>query len=255
MKFLVIIQARCGSTRLKNKVLLPLNGKPSLQRVVERVQKSQYIDGIVVATSIDKQNLPIVKLCADLDVNVFVGSENDVLDRYYQAAKLFSPEYVIRITGDCPLIDPKIIDNAIEKLEPETDYLGMLSESFADGLDVEIFRFSALKRAWKEASLMSQREHITQYIIHNPDIFILQDYTSGIEGFGKKRWTVDESEDYEFMQKIYRHFGDNDFSYLDVLEYLKQNPSLEAINSKYARNEGLAISLANDFKINLPEEG
>ena len=102
---------------------------------------------------------------------------------------------------------------------------------------------------------MSQREHITQYIIHNPDIFILQDYTSGIEGFGKKRWTVDESEDYEFMQKIYRHFGDNDFSYLDVLEYLKQNPSLETINSKYARNEGLAISLANDFKINLPEEG
>ena len=255
MKFLVIIQARCNSTRLKNKVLLPLNGKPSLQRIVERVQKSKYVDDIVVATSINKENLPIIKLCADLGVSVFIGSENDVLDRFYQAARLFLPEYVVRITGDCPLIDPIILDDAIEHIEPNTDYLGMLSESFADGLDVEIFKFSALKLAWNNASLMSQREHVTQYIIRNPDIFILQDYISGIEGFGDKRWTVDEPEDYEFIQKIYEHFGDSDFSYLDVLQYLKDDPSLETINSRFMRNEGLAISLANDFTVSTPKEG
>lgn len=255
MRFLAIIQARCGSTRLKNKVLLPLNGKPSLQHVIERVQKSRYIDDIIVATSIAKNNIPIIKLCAELGIRVFIGSENDVLDRYYQAAKLLTPEYVIRITGDCPLIDPQIIDGAIDQLSPETDYLGMLSETFADGLDVEVFKFSTLKRAWKEASFMSQREHVTQYIIKNPSIFRLQDYTSGIEGFGKKRWTVDEAEDYVFAKKIYEHFGDYDFSYLDVLDYLKQEPSLEDINSQYLRNEGLAFSLANDSRVNLPEEG
>lgn len=255
MRFLAIIQARCGSTRLKNKVLFPLNGKPLLQHVIERVQKSRYVDDVIVATSIDKQNLPLVKLCADLNTSVFIGSENDVLDRYYQAAKLFNPEYVIRITGDCPLIDPLIIDNAIEHLAPKTDYLGMISESFADGLDVEIFRFSVLKQAWREASLMSQREHVTQYIIHNPAIFTLQDYTSEIKDFGKKRWTIDEVEDYIFIKKIYEHFGDREFSYLDILVYLQQNPSLEAINSRYARNEGLAKSLDNDFRVNLPEEG
>ena len=139
MKYLVMIQARCGSTRLPNKVLKDLCGKPALQRMIERVQKSRMIDEVMVITSIEKNNLPILRLCSDLGVRVGVGSENDVLDRFYQTAKLLKPEYVIRLTADCPCFDATLLDQAISELEPDSDYMGMLSESFADGLDLRDF--------------------------------------------------------------------------------------------------------------------
>lgn len=255
MKYLVMIQARCGSTRLPNKILMDLCGKPSLQRMIERVQKSQLVDEVMVVTSIEKDNLQVVKLCADLGIRVFVGSEEDVLDRYYQAAKLIKPEYVIRLTADCPCFDPELLDEALSQIMPSTDYMGMLSETFADGLDIQIIKYEALEKSWKEANHSFEREHVTQYVIRRPKEFNLQDYVSPIGDFGHHRWTVDEPEDFEVVKKIYEHFivekKNEDFGYRDILEYIDEHPEVKAINSKYTRDEGLQKSIAEDKIIDL----
>ena len=206
MKYLAMIQARCGSTRLPNKVLKDLYGKPALQRMIERVQKSGRIDEVMVVTSIKRDNLPILKLCSSIGIRVGVGSEDDVLDRFYQTAKLLRPEYVIRLTADCPCFDAELLDMAIEQMGPDTDYCAMMSETFADGLDLEIISFSALEKAWKEAEHSYEREHVTQYIIHRPEVFKQQDFVSPIGDFGHHRWTVDETEDFEVVSRIYEYF-------------------------------------------------
>ena len=204
MKYLVMIQARCGSTRLPNKVLKDLCGKPALQRMIERVQRSTLADEVMVVTSVNRENLPILALCASIGVRVGVGAEDDVLDRYYQTAKLIRPEYVIRLTADCPCFDAELLDLALEEMAEDTDYMGMTSESFADGLDLEIMKFSALERAWKEADHSFEREHVTQYIIRHPELFRLQNFESPVGYFGDHRWTVDEPEDFELVMMRFR---------------------------------------------------
>ena len=255
MKYLVLIQARCGSTRLPNKILKDLCGKPSLQRMVERVQKSKLVDEVMVVTSIEKANLQVVSLCADLGIRVFVGSEEDVLDRYYQAAKLIKPEYVVRLTADCPCIDPELLDEALSQITPSTDYMGMLSETFADGLDIQIIKYDALEKSWKEANHSFEREHVTQYAIRHPEIFNLQDFVSPIGDFGNHRWTVDEPEDFEVVKKIYEHFliekKNEDFGYKDILNFMETHPEVMAINSKYSRDEGLKKSIKEDKIVDL----
>ncbi len=250
MKYLVMIQARCGSTRLPNKVLKDLCGKPALQRMIERVQRSKTVDEVMVVTSIEKNNLPILKLCSDIGIRVGVGSEDDVLDRFYQTAKLIRPEYVIRLTADCPCFDAGLLDKAISELLPETDYMAMTSESFADGLDLEIIKFSALEKAWKEAVHSFEREHVTQYIVRRPEVFNLQDFESPIGYFGNHRWTVDEPEDFEVVEHIYRHFMSTDkgdkFTYTDILDFMKENPDIKKINERFTRNEGLEKSIRED---------
>ena len=249
MKYLVLIQARCGSSRLPNKVLKDISGKPDLQRVIERVRRSRLIDGIMVVTSIEKENLPLIRLCTELDTRVFIGSENDVLDRYYQAARLLHPRYVVRITADCPLFDWRYLDMAIEQMEDDTDYLAALTESFPDGLDIEIIRFSTLREAWEKACLSSEREHVTTYIRNNRERFCIQDLKCPIQGIGDKRWTLDEEEDYIFINYIYDHFiniGKEDFDTEDILGFLASHPHIEDINARFTRNEGLARSLASD---------
>lgn len=250
MKYLAIIQARYASTRLPGKILKDLSGKPALIRMVERVQRSRLLDEVVVATSIDKVNLPVVGICAEHGIRVFVGSEDDVLDRIFQAAKLFRPEYVVRLTADCPCFDPLLLDEALSELESESDYLGMMSESFPDGLDLEVIRFETLKTAWREARLVSEREHATQFIVNNKTRFRCQNFESKIGNHGKERWTIDEPEDYELVSRIFEHFApsgcDALFSYKDVLGFLDENPDLRKINDRFARNEGLAKSLRED---------
>lgn len=249
MKYLVLIQARCGSSRLPNKVLKDIAGKTDLQWVVERVKRSRLIDEVMVVTSIDQNNLPLIRLCTELDTRVFVGSEDDVLDRYYQAAKLLKPKYVIRLTADCPLFDWRYLDMAIEELKEETDYMAELTQSFPDGLNIEIVRFQTLKKAWMEARLSSEREHVTMYIKNHPQQFKIQNLECPIPGIGHKRWTLDEEEDYLLISNIYHHFiskKQEDFVTEDVLKYLKLNPHLEMINGEIARDEGLAKSLEND---------
>ena len=171
MKYLAMIQARCGSTRLPNKVLKDLCGKPALQRMIERVQKSKMVDEVVVVTSIERNNLPILNLCSEIGIRVGIGSEDDVLDRFYQTAKLLKPEYVIRLTADCPCFDAELLDMALSGMDEDADYMGMLSESFADGLDLEIMKFPALEKSWKEAEHSFEREHVTQYIVRHPEKF------------------------------------------------------------------------------------
>ena len=250
MKYLVMIQARCGSTRLPNKVLKDLCGKPALQRMIERVQRSKVVDEVMVVTSVNRENLPILALCASIGVRVGIGSEDDVLDRYYQTAKLIRPEYVIRLTADCPCFDAELLDLALGEMAPDTDYMGMTSESFADGLDLEIMKFSALERAWQEANHSFEREHVTQYIIRHPELFRLQNFESPIGYFGNHRWTVDEPEDFELVKRVYEHFetelGRDDFGYRDILAFLNAHPEITALNSKYTRNEGLAKSIRED---------
>ena len=181
---------------------------------------------------------------------MFVGSEEDVLDRYYQAAKLLNPEYVIRITADCPLFDWRYLDMAIELMESDTDYLAELTESFPDGLDIEIITFKALKESWEDAKLSSEREHVTQYVRKHPEKYKLQNLECPISNIGDKRWTLDEDRDYEMISRVYNHFvvenGKTDFVTEDILDFLNENPEIELLNSGIMRNEGLAKSIAND---------
>lgn len=250
MKYLAMIQARCGSSRLPGKVMKELCKKPSLQWVIDRARKSKYVDEVMVITSIDKANLPILRLCADMGIRVGVGSESDVLDRYYQTAKLMEPEYVIRLTGDCPCFDGSLLDEAIREMDSGSDYLGMISETFADGLDLEIIKFEALKRSWQEAVHSFEREHVTQYILRNPQIFKLQDFVSPIGYFGDQRWTVDEAEDFEVVKRIYDHFVNKEqnenFGYIEILKFIKGHSEIMELNKKYRRNEGLKKSIDED---------
>ena len=251
MKYLAMIQARCGSTRLPNKVLKDLCGKPALQRMIERVQRSKLVDEAMVVTSIEKNNLPILKLCSELGVRVGIGSEDDVLDRFYQTAKLLRPEYVIRLTADCPCFDADLLDLALMQMKEEFDYFGNAVEGeFADGLDFEIIKFSALEKAWKESIHSFEREHVTQYIVRRPEMFKLGSFKSPIGYFGNHRWTVDEPEDFELVSRIYEYFikqdVKKDFGYRDILEFLNQHPEIQALNAQYARNEGLEKSIKED---------
>ncbi|WP_165043825.1 cytidylyltransferase domain-containing protein [Adlercreutzia sp. ZJ138] len=249
MNFLAVIQARTGSTRLPGKIMMDLAGKPQLQRVVERVCKSELVDHVMVATTDQEDDIAVVEFCNRIGVDVYAGSKDDVLDRYYRAALPFHPDYVVRVTGDCPCFDAALLDDAIRQMEPGFDYLGMLTESFPDGLDLEIIRFTALERSWEEARMSSQREHVTQYIVRNPDLFRLQNYESSIGYHGDERWTVDEPEDYELVRAIFEHFADegrDDFGYADILSFLDANPELRALNARFSRNEGLAKSLNED---------
>ena len=255
MKYLVLIQARCGSTRLPNKVLKDLCGKPALQRMIERVQRSKLVDEVMVVTSIEKNNLPILKLCSEIGIRIGIGSEDDVLDRFYQTAKLLKPEYVIRLTADCPCFDAELLDQAISEMKPDSDYMAMTSESFADGLDLEIMKYTALEKAWRDANHSFEREHVTQYIVRRPEMFKLQNFESPIGYFGDHRWTVDEPEDFDVVQRIYQFFlstekGDN-FSYKDILAFMGDHPDVKQINQKYTRNEGLEKSIREDHIVDI----
>lgn len=250
MKNLAIIQARMGSSRLPNKVLKDLCGKPALWHVIQRVKKSKLIDEIVIATTIEKQDLQIVKFCADNGIRVFVGSEADVLDRYYQVARLFKPDNVIRITSDCPLHDAEIIDRVIEKhIKEENDYTSnTMQETFPDGLDCEVMKYSALENAWKNATMTSDREHVTQYIIKN-DIF-KKGCLINTENKKDERWTLDTDADYSFISSVYNelYYNKPEFSSDDIYRLLDEKPDIREINQGIVRNEGLLKSLNEDKK-------
>ncbi len=251
MNTLAIIQARTGATRLPSKVLLPLMDKTVLEHVVSRVEKANSIDDIIVATTIEKSDLRIVELCSKNNLRVFCGSQDDVLDRYYQVAKLLKPHNVVRITADCPLIDYQLIDKVVnEHIRGNYDYTSnTIGETYPDGLDVEVMKFPVLKESWAEAKLSSQREHVTQHIIKSDK------YKKGsIESdtnYGEKRWTLDTEDDYMFIKEIYNRLYKKNALFVmeDVLKLLEQEPEIEHINHHINRNEGLRKSLDNDFEI------
>lgn len=246
---LAILQARLSSTRLPGKVLKPILGRPMLEHQIERIRRSRLIDRLMLATSDDPSDKPLEQLCLRLNIACFRGSLNNVLDRFYQAAVTSKPEHVVRLTGDCPLADPKIIDSTIRHyLDGGFDYTSnALEATFPDGLDIEIFRFSVLETAWKEASLPSQKEHVTPFIYSQPERFKLGSF-KGDKDLSGKRWTVDVPRDFQFVEKIYETLYPKkpDFDMYDILKLLEQNPELETINTDIERNLGYKKSLAED---------
>ena len=231
MKVVAIIQARMGSTRLPGKVLLDLAGEPMLARVVARVRRARRVDEVLVATTTETPDDALAALCAERGWLCFRGSETDVLDRYYQAASGRGAEVVVRITSDCPLIDPAVIDAAIEGRElQQADYCAnVLRRTYPRGLDVEVFIFAALETAWREDDKPEWREHVTQFILRHPERFGLTNMSHD-EDHSDRRWTVDTPEDFELMEKIYGHFGHDEFSWQEVLALLALHPQWNEIN-------------------------
>lgn len=195
---LAIIQARTGSTRLPNKVLLPLGGKTVLEQVINRTKQAKLVDEVMVATTIEKRDLAVVKLCAENGIQVYCGSEADVLDRYYQAAKLLNADHVIRITADCPLINPKIIDKVIKlHLATRADYTAnIIKRTYPDGWDTEIMTFETLKDCWELATLPVDRDGVTEYILARPEVYHLENLSQSKDE-SAVRLTLDTLEDYD----------------------------------------------------------
>ncbi len=246
-----IIQARRGSTRLPGKVLADIAGEPMVQRVIERVKAATLLDKVILATTVEERDTPLATLAGSLDVEVFRGSVDDVLDRYYQAAKSFGVEVVVRVTADCPLMDPSIIDRAVTTfLEGDCDYASTAYPvpTFPDGLDVEVFSIWTLEKAWKGTSLPSEREHVTPYIWKNPHIFRLKNIVNP-EDLSAMRWTVDEERDLQFVREVYCHLDDGTgriFGMNEVLSLLERHPELLEINQGIQRNEGYQKSRRED---------
>lgn len=250
MEVLAIVQARCSSSRLPGKVLKKLAGKPMIVQELERLSRSKMIDKIVLATSTEDSDEPLEKALSGTDIEVFRGNLDDVLDRYYQCAKQYQPEHVVRITGDCPVIDWRLVDEVIkEHIDHGNDYT-VTSEEYPDGLDTEVMKFSVLEKAWNNAKMLSEREHVTLYIRNHKELFHVEAFPC-TEKLADMRWTVDEPQDFVFVEKVYSElYSDNpDFSMRDILELLQKKPNITTINCGIQRNAGLAKSLANDEEI------
>jgi len=233
MKIVAIVQARMGSSRLPGKALKDIHGRTMLARVFRRAGRSDLLDEIVVATTIQSPDDAIIAECERLGVPYFRGLEMDVLDRYYQAAKAFFADIIVRITSDCPLIDPEIIDNVIRAfLDSKVDYASnTLTSTYPRGLDVEAFSFGALEKAWQEASADYQHVHVTPFIYQHPEIFRLLSVVSE-EDFTRYRLTVDTQEDLDLIRIIYETIDkDDDFSWRDALVLLMAKPEIAKINS------------------------
>ena len=237
MKTLAIVQARMTSTRLPGKVLLPILGKPMLALQLERMRRSKGLDGIVVATTTNSTDDPIVALCAKENVDCFRGSEKDVLSRYASAAQAFRADTVVRVTADCPLIEPDLIDRVVDtffQAPGQLDYVSnMLQPSFPLGLAVEVFSRSALEQADRQATHDAEREHVTPYIYWRPDDFRLRSVNHQ-PNLSHHRWTVDTPEDFELIQKIFFELYPNDpqFGMQQVLELLANRSEWLLINSR-----------------------
>lgn len=232
MKVVAVIQARMGSTRLPGKVLKDLCGDTVLARTVSRARRAVLLTDIVIATTTTLADDAIVLESQRLGCNVFRGSEQDVLDRYYCAAQESKADVVVRITSDCPLIDPEVSDRTIRAfLNGDADYASnVLDRTYPRGLDTEVMSFSALEIAWRDAREPFQREHVTPFLHQNPQRFKLLSVT-GDEDYSHHRWTLDVPEDLKFLRAVYsRRVDANDLSWRDVLGILEREPQLVSIN-------------------------
>jgi spore coat polysaccharide biosynthesis protein SpsF len=232
VKLTAVIQARMGSTRLPGKVLLDLGGKTVLARVVDRLRRATLVNEIVVATTDSIADDAIIQECRRIDVAPFRGSESDVLDRYYQAALLTAAEGIVRITSDCPLIDPQIADDTIRSfLDLRPDYASnTLDRTYPRGLDTEVMTRNALACAWLEAHLSYQRAHVTPYLYENPDRFDILAVRGHVD-YSDHRWTLDTAQDLAFIRAVYDQLGNDDnFSWHEALVVLQREPELLELN-------------------------
>jgi spore coat polysaccharide biosynthesis protein SpsF len=256
VKIIGVTQARIASSRLPRKILLSIKGKSLLQYHLERAKQSKMVDEWIVATSDEADSELICKIADQLSISSYKGSMNNVLDRFYQAVKNESPDYVVRITSDCPLIDPVLIDAVVEAcVKGNYDYASnTLEPSFPDGVDVEIFSFNALKKAHTEASLQSELEHVTPYIWKNCSHFNGKLFNSfsykSEKNYSSYRLTVDEPNDFELIRILIENMGE-DQPWQKYIEYLDQYPEVKKINSSIKRNQGYQTSIQNDHNIKL----
>jgi len=253
---LLILQARMSSSRLPNKVLMPILGKPMLAQQIDRLSTLKTPHKLIIATSSQTSDNPIEQLCQQLGVNCFRGSLDDVLDRYYQAALEFAQSKktanIVRITGDCPLIDSEVIDKVINLfLTSDSDYCSNCAPAtLPDGLDVEVFSFNALEQAFQYANKTSEREHVTPFIRNNPQLFKVDNFNHQPD-LSHYRWTVDEAEDFDLVTKIYQALypKNTHFALADILELIETKPELAQINKHIIRNEGLLKSELADLNV------
>ncbi|MEM7799654.1 MAG: glycosyltransferase family protein [Chloroflexota bacterium] len=242
MKIVTVVQARKGSSRLPNKVLLPLVGEPLLLRMLERVSAASEVQEVVVATTDDSSDDEIESLCKAWGYPVYRGSSSDLLDRHYRVGERYQADAVVKIPSDCPLIDPNIIDRVYKFFihqVPQYDYVGNLHPAtYPDGNDVELMTMAALGRAWTEAMRPLEREHTTPYIWENPDLFKIGNVTweSGLNYSMSHRWTIDYEADYLFIKTVYEHLfpRNKTFGLVDILTLLANQPDIADINAKYA---------------------
>jgi len=235
-RIVAIVQARMGSQRLPGKVLADISGRPMLECVVSRVKRARQPDEVVVATSHAPEDDPIEALCARLGLPCSRGSAVDVLDRFHQASMERQAEVIVRITGDCPLIDPELVDETItafRQAAPAVDFASNRlpwDRTYPIGTDTEVCSRAALDAAWREADQAHQREHVMPYLYENPARFRVLHVQSSDPELGKMRWTVDEAEDLIFVREVYSRFGRDDFSWRDVVDLLRQEPELARLN-------------------------
>lgn len=250
-RIVAIVQARVGSSRLPGKIFADICGKPMLQRVVERVRKAKLLDDVVVTTSFAEEDYQIVRWCQASGIPVYRGGNgvNDVLGRYYDTAIHTKADVIVRITADCPMIEPEVIDRCIALLQDtKSPFLSNVIEpTFPDGLDCEIFTIDFLELSHREARKPSEREHVTPWMIDWMSLNKEPQHTVGHgPSLAHHRWTVDEPADLDFVRAIYQELGE-DFGMEDVLALLERKPELVQINAHIGRNEGYRKSLEADI--------
>ena len=259
-KIYAIIQARMSSSRLPGKVLKKIKQKPMLHYVIKQVKASKMVDEIIIVTTTEKEDNLIVNFCLKNEIKCFRGSNLDLLDRYYNCAKKYNCDPIVRVTSDCPLVDPEVIDKTIsEFLKKKYDYISNNLEkikgkwensmcNYPQGMTVEVSSFKALKKAWNEAKKPSEREHVFPYIQFNPKKFNVNSIKYH-KDLSHIRCTVDRKSDLKFVRKIYDLIPDKKYiSISDIEKVIKKNPKLISINNKIPFDEGYQISLIDDKK-------
>ena len=213
-----IIQARTGSTRLPKKVLALIEGKPMLECVVRRTQQAKLVESVIVATTAKRDDMAIIQLADKMGIICNLGDENDVLSRYYETAKMFRADPIIRITSDCPLIDPEIIDKTVDYyLKNDFDYV--TNPGYPDGLDVEVFSFKIIKELWNRPLPYEHKEHVTSFIVDNPKLYKIGKVKCEHD-LSHYHWSVDTMDDLRFVRHVYSELG-KDFRLKNILEMLK----------------------------------
>lgn len=251
MSTVALISARLGSTRLPGKVLLPLCGKPMLWHITQRVRAAAGVQEVVVATTALRGDEAIVACCDAHDLSCYRGSENDVLDRYYRAACRYDAQMIVRVTADCPMVDPALIDEVL-RAQKQGNFdlvgaatgagaVGMVGHHFPDGCDVECYTFAALERLWKTATAPSDREHVSPYAWRNTDEFDVGRVWAPAD-WGRYRLTVDYAEDYALAKAVYAALWrkERHFTVAEVVAFLEEHPDVYGLNRRWVGQEGYA---------------
>ena len=259
-KVIAIIQARMNSKRLPGKVLKLINDRTFIELIIRRLERSQLIDDIVIALPANESSHPIIKLLKSININYSLGDEHNLISRYLKAAKAFNADYIIRITADCPFVDPDIIDNMIKKiLSSELDFItNVIPPTWPDGLDITIFSMKTLLKTNKYASLNSDKEHVVPWMwknsnLKNKNILKAFNYIAPVD-MKKHRWTLDTKEDYDFFNKTAKKLSWNmlvEMTWKNFIDFYKNNNNLSLLNAGNKRDEGYKTSIEKDQNIEI----